>query len=261
EEKVRRLSLAGFWLPVAASVSVLLTAFYLFFSPARSFLQSDSPAPVALVEQKAAKGEKTDVLLSDGSRIRLNADSRLLFPKAFDQERREVTLEGEAYFEVAHDALKPFIVHTSAGSTKVLGTSFNVKAHPGKDTEITLVEGRVNVSSGKSPEVLLSPGQQATIVSGTQRITTRAVDVAQYIAWKNNTLSFNRITLKEALALMEPWYDVTFAMANPALERCIITAQYEDEPIENVLQSLKFLLKVDFKIEKRRITVTGAGCQ
>jgi ferric-dicitrate binding protein FerR (iron transport regulator) len=214
-----------------------------------------------MIEQKAAKGEKTDVLLPDGSRIKLNADSRLSFPKVFDQHSREVTLEGEAYFEVAHDAAKPFVVHTSYGSTKVLGTSFNIKAHPGKDTEITLVEGSVNVSSRQGPEVMLSPGQQARIVSGSQRITTRSVDVAQYIAWKNNTLYFNRVTLKEALAAMEPWYDVRFKVANPALERCILTAQYQDEPIENVLQSLKFLLKVDFKIDQRQITVTGAGCQ
>jgi transmembrane sensor len=249
----------GVWLRAAAVISfVLITSYFLLD---RFGLQDEKTQPlVAKVKSvRASKGQKLDIRLPDGSRIKLNANSKISYPEKFAGDIREVTLDGEAYFDVTHIPSRPFIVHTPYASTQVLGTSFNV-LHAGEATTITLVEGKVNVSLPNGQTALLTPNRQATIGRDAQRIDTQQVDVEKYVGWKNNTLHFNNITVREAFAAMENWYNVDIEVNNPAVMNCIINSKYQNESLENVLNSFRFMLKMDFKINGQQVTVSGKGC-
>ena len=179
-----------FWplLRIAAAISLLLVLSYFIINHAGSEAET-KPAVVAKIEEvSTSKGQKLDIELIDGTRIRLNANSKITYPETFTESIREVTLEGEAYFDVARDATRPFIVRTQFANTQVLGTSFNIHTSA-EAVAVTLVEGKVNVSVPNGPTALLSPNQQAIVSPGAQKIAMHDVDVEKYIGWKNKIIN------------------------------------------------------------------------
>jgi transmembrane sensor len=247
------------WLAVAASVTLLALAGYFFFAQDAATPNVQTTTTVKSLTRTTARGQKTTVELPDGTRVMLNANSKLLYPEAFTGGTREVTLEGEGYFEVTHDPAHPFMVHSANTSTRVLGTAFNVRAAAAGVT-VTLVEGKVDVTAGRGSQVL-KPSQQAVVNAGSTDIATTVVDVNKYIGWKNNTLVFDHITVAEALEQMENWYNVDIAINNPALGKCFVTARYENESLENVLNSFRFMLNIDFRIDGHHVRIAGKGCR
>ena len=244
------------WLKIAATVSFILIASYFLFTGNNTTEQNTLTAKS--VVRTTTRGQKMDVFLPDGTQVRLNSNSHISYPEKFSDDTREVTLDGEAYFKVTHDATKPFIVHTGNTSTTVLGTSFNVHSDQ-KAVTVTLVEGKVDVSTATGVATL-SPNQQAIIKSGSENINTQPVDVGNYTAWTTNSLIFDNIPLSEVFATMENWYNVDIEVNSKALNDCIITARYENESLENVMNSLRFMLKVQYQINDHAVVVSGKGC-
>lgn len=162
------------------------------------------------------RGGEYQLILSDGTRIWMNAESSLHYPITFVGHTREVTLEGEAYFEVAHDKQHPFMVHTSSGAVEVLGTSFNVSAYPGAPGCATLVTGSVAVST-KTSDALLSPGRQALWESD-GRIEIRKVDTSLATSWMTGTYVFQNMPLRDIAAQLSRWYDVDIRFRSASLE-------------------------------------------
>ena len=159
------------------------------------------------------QGHVAQIVLTDGTRVWLNADSRLYFPRSFSRdEPRRVRLEGEAYFEVHHDSHWPFIVDGGSLETKVLGTQFSVRAYAGEKPCVMLVSGRVQVgaSSPKVRPCLLSPGEQTIL--GAQGLQTSAADLETGLAWKDGRFYFEGATLRDILVEIGRWYnyDVVF---------------------------------------------------
>jgi ferric-dicitrate binding protein FerR (iron transport regulator) len=261
-----RMFSATSWYSIAAVFALFVTvSIFLIF---KSENGEQKPDLVAMQMQQAVtvRGQKLKVELLDGTRVILNANSKLEFPEQFNGHLREVYLEGEAYFQVAHDADHPFIVHTSAASTTVLGTSFNVKLTEGQGTQVTLVDGKVDVATlpGKSrpaQHIILMPNQQAVITNGNDRIDVRNVDVSAFVDWKDNILRFDNLRLDEAVALIEDWYNVDITLKDPALANCTINATYRRETLKNVLASLGYMLKVTYHQDGKNITLQGRGCK
>ena len=155
------------------------------------------------------RGGMYSLELEDGTRVWLNADSRLEYPAVFPSGRREVSLSGEAYFAVARDTSAPFTVRTTRGDVRVLGTEFNVKCYADEGVmEATLVEGQVGLSEERAGSVVLEPGEQALVGEGVQGIAVREVNVQHYIGWKENRLSFQGETLEEIMQVLARWYDI-----------------------------------------------------
>lgn len=260
KQKMTAKPVFGIWLRAAAVISFFLVASYFLYS---GFIQPEGKVTqqlsAKLKEVHVLRGQKLDIKLSDGSRIRLNANSKLSYPEKFAGEIRKVYLEGEAYFEVAHVASRPFIVQTSHASTQVLGTSFNVLSGH-EATEVTLVEGKVNVSTPDGQTAMLTPNLQAKIVRGYERIDTKEVDVDKVIGWKDNTLRFDNISIKDAFNIIENWYDVTIEVKDKSLLNCMITSKYQNESLENVLNSFRFILGIEFTINGQNVLVSGKGC-
>jgi ferric-dicitrate binding protein FerR (iron transport regulator) len=253
------------WYSVAAVFALFITVFY--FLVYKRQHEETSPARMAVREQQAttARGQKLKVELVDGSQVILNANSKLTFPEHFSGNTREVYLEGEAYFQVAHDAAHPFIVHTRVANTTVLGTSFNVMSTAAGETEITLVEGKVDVTSqgptaANGVHQILLPNQQAIVTEGSETIQMRNVDVTAYVDWIDNVLHFDNVTLAEAALKLEAWYNVDITFENPALAKCTINATYTKETLNNILNSLEYMLKIGYRKEGNTIVLTGKGC-
>jgi len=146
--------------------------------------------------------------LPDGTIVWLNAQSSVKFPSAFTTAKREVVITGEAYFEVAKDADHPFVVHVNDAAIEVLGTHFNVMAYSNETAlETTLLEGSVKFTTGTNA-VLLKPGQQSQLSSGSNIKVNNNVDIEQVVAWKNGIQSFNNADIKAIMRQVERWYDV-----------------------------------------------------
>ena len=145
--------------------------------------------------------------LSDGSQVWLNAGSSVTYPVAFIGNERKVSITGEAYFEVAHDIAKPFIVSKGDLQVQVLGTRFNINAYDDEsDTRVTLLQGSVKVKQGKK-EGMLQPGQQAQITSAIK--ITGDIDVEQVMAWKNGLFMFDRAGIQDVMRQLARGYDWT----------------------------------------------------
>ncbi|PSL25956.1 FecR family protein [Chitinophaga ginsengisoli] len=154
------------------------------------------------------KGGQYQVVLPDGTKVWLNAASRLKYPVAFTGSERLVELEGEAYFETVKDAHQPFKVKAGEFEVQVLGTSFDIMAYKDeKNTHTTLISGAVKVASGKESR-LLRPGQQA-VVNANADIGVNAVNTDEVIAWKNGYFSFKDADISAVMRQLERWYDVT----------------------------------------------------
>lgn len=154
------------------------------------------------------KGGQYKLVLSDGTKVWLDATSSLHYPTAFAGQRREVTLVGQAYFEVAHHS-QPFIVHTGSVDVQDLGTAFNVNAYPeGKAIKATLIEGSIRVASGTRQETLV-PGEQARVMSDGSLRIAKDVSTSSAIGWKEGLFVFDHTSLEEGMRQIARWYDVS----------------------------------------------------
>lgn len=203
-------------------------------------------------EKKTVMGEKSIVTLLDGTRITLNADSKLKYPVGFGDESREVSLEGEAYFEVTHDANKPFVVHAGNISTTDLGTKFNVNAFPNEETIIvSLEEGKVEVSTNKSgtkkEEVILSPTQQLVYDKEKETSKIEAFDSQKAIGWKDNILVFDNEPLSKVLIPLERYFGVKFEIANQSLADRTIKANFRNESFWTVVKVVEKATGLTYK--------------
>lgn len=163
---------------------------------------------------KVPYGGEYQLVLSDGSKVWLNAGSELNYPVNFVGANRQVTLTGEAYFEVSPDKEKPFIVNTEHAKIKVYGTAFNVMSYAeDKEQQITLVEGSIGVEA-KGNQTLLRPGQQARLDRHNASIAVGDVDVSLYNSWTVGVLKFKNMPLRDLASRLSRWYNVDFYFAN-----------------------------------------------
>lgn len=213
----------------------------------------------------AASGENTLIVpvggiyavnLSDGTKVWLNSKSSLKYPVEFSGNKRAVTLEGEAYFEVSKNLHSPFTVKTKSGNITVLGTHFNVSSYKEDDVfTTTLAEGKVKVSDFASEEkesIVLNPGQQSRVnIKNDSSVTVAAVDPTVYTAWKDGKFYFENENLKSILAKMSRWYNFTAKFENKSLEQIRFTGiALKEEPIDRLLDIISKVSNVKYKITK-----------
>ena len=231
----------------------------------------------------ARNGERKSVRLPDGSQVIINSGSTLSLSEDFDVTDREVTLEGEVYFDIRSNEKKPFIIHTKASEVKVLGTAFNVRAYPSEETEVaSLVRGaiqvRIKTDTGFSGEYLLKPMQKMIINKTSEvgkdktvqaekktRILPARIDSIQVnkifdevveTAWTKNKLVFDNETLLEAAARMQQWYGIEIRIENDSLKNLLYTASFEGETLEKVLEAIQFSIPmVKYKMENNGLYI------
>ncbi|WP_291909038.1 FecR domain-containing protein [Chitinophaga sp. CB10] len=205
-------------------------------------------------------GGQFKVTLPDGTRVWMNAGSTLHYPTAFPSGDRTVSLSGEAYFEVAPDANKPFFVSVrdTAGmpmTISVLGTHFNVNAYPDEaQHKVTLLEGSVKVNCSNS-DALLVPGKVAIVNKTTGRIRTKTTDTEAAIAWKNGNFFFDNESLESIMRQISRWYNVDIRYQADVSGKALAGSLPRSKDVTEVLSMLELTKTVHFKIEGRRIIV------
>jgi len=203
------------------------------------------------------KGGEYQLNLPDGTKIWLNAGSTLKYPTSFEHAKeRKVTLNGEAYFEVAHNKDLPFRVVTDKQLVEVLGTHFNINAYGSEpNTETTLLEGSVKVAQNESgKEMLLKPGQQSLVGKD---FTVAAVDTESVVDWKNGDFNFKDEDLKASMRKIARWYDVEIIYDDSAPDDLQLGGWVSrSKNISTVLKVIESTGKVHFKVQGRRVTVT-----
>ena len=200
-------------------------------------------------------GEKSTITLSDGSKVILNADSKLKYPEQFNNSIREVYLEGEAYFEAHHNIGKPFIVHSKNLSTTVLGTKFNISAYSeNKIIAVSLLEGKVKVSrseKGKTDDIgILKPKEKLLYNEENNSSSLGVFDSLETVGWKDNIYKFENEPLGEVLSRLERAFDVKFKLDDRSVLKQKITIKFEKKSLQTVVDVVKSLTGLDYKIVK-----------
>lgn len=257
-DRERRSGNRFFTLRYAAVWLTLLAGFGAWCVINRTEQTKISTTAATLFRRVNSNGQRVQIRLSDSSIVYLGGGSKLLYPSRFTGNTREITLEGEAFFEVAKNPKKPFIIRTGAIRTVVVGTSFRIDAFKNKPFLIEVATGKVRIAEEKQKQTaqlaILTPGQ-SLMWKDHQAILSRvnADDVAE---WKNGRLVFNGATLREIAGVLERWYDVgiIFKRQLKAEQHLTITLT-ANIPLSEILQVLSGAGKFHYKIDGRQIII------
>lgn len=202
------------------------------------------------------RGQSFEVILCDGSKIWLNANSRLIYPTAFVEEERIVYLEGEAYFKVAPNKQKPFVVKTQTIQTRVLGTEFNIRSYTPEDSHVALINGKVEVSNTQGGAfIAIHPGEDAHLQPDGNFILTE-VNLDSYIYWKDGYFYFDDITLKEIMQSLGRWYNVNIEFRNKeAMDYKMHFVADRRQELEYTIQLLNRMKKVTVTQRDNTLTI------
>lgn len=275
--ELRPHSLGFSWnalLKVAASIAIISSVAASVF-----FLVTFQPTEkVELITKATEQGQRAIIQLSDGTIVTLNAESSISYPIRFSGESREVKLIGEAFFDVVKDENRPFSVEAAGLVTRVLGTSFNIKAYDDEETvDVTVATGKVKIvpkealvpsfsgsqSNMEKGAKILMPNQQASFNPVNRTITVKEVKISPYLAWTSNTLHFDMVPFTEVVNTLQQWYDIEVELKNPeAGTECLVRAKYEKESLETVLNGLQLLVDFEYKfINHQKIIITMKKCK
>jgi ferric-dicitrate binding protein FerR (iron transport regulator) len=276
------------WTILAAAAAIALVIFV--WPPS----ENDNKGTTEKTEAVAASnnqvstrpGSRSKIVLPDGTQVWLNADSKLTYANDFGKSSRDVTLSGEAYFDVVSNKKVPFFIHTSKIKVKVTGTTFNVRAYPNETkSETSLIHGRVEVTVNNQPDktYYLKPSEKLVVNNLQVPALTGAVampakskslaiaaqapvlkklmydEIDQLVvetAWVNNKLAFNDESFREVANKMERWYGIKVIFLQPVLEHIRFTGRFEDESIREALVAMQLTAKFSFSIADDTVIIS-----
>ncbi len=272
-------------LKISAAVVSIAAVVFLLFNP--SNIQTSKESATKTSEITTKNGSKTNLVLPDGTKVWLNAGSKLTYNNdIFGIELREVNLIGEAFFDVTKNPDKPFVIHTQKMDIKVLGTAFNVRCYPNeRKTETSLLRGRIEVTLKDRPKekIYLSPNEKLTLLNGNivselstlnkkvkhrpelieptvtiGHITHKLTDSTIIIetSWIENKLEFRSESFEDVASKMEKWYGVKIDIQDERLKQEHLTGSFETETVDQALTALQYTTKFNFTINKNAITIT-----
>lgn len=253
QAKTRRLSLDNNLMlsRIAAGILVLIIPTVLYFL----FFMSSGEKLLY------AENQLLESTLPDGTEVVLNKGSVLQFPKNFKGNERKVVLEGEAFFDVVRNEEKAFVIDADQMKVRVLGTSFYINTKGNDNTmEVVLLSGSVKLSYDQN-NMLLEPGEKAIVNKGSGEINKQQNNNPNLLAWKTKVLRFNNTPLSELIAVLEKVYNKDIVVLNPDLLKCRITATFEGETFESVLQVVKSTLDITIRPNGNMIEFSGEGCE
>jgi transmembrane sensor len=282
-QRARRIKLLKRLSVAAAFTGICFSLGYLYFKQNNQQLATNSSNNEVVVK----RGNRSRLLLPDGTQIWLNGDSKLIYNQEFNGTTREVELEGEAYFDVTKDKSRPFIIHTKAMDIKVLGTAFNVKAYAGdKTTEASLIHGSIEASFKDRPneKIILKPNEKIvfanngrlavaqkpvaanknTIAPNPPIITVTKItyeanrkdSLLAETSWTKNTLVFHSEAFEDLALRLERWYNVKIIFEDEAIKQLKLTGTFEKESIQEVIGYLSSTARFTYKINKDEIKIS-----
>ena len=220
----------------------------------------------ALTEVVTAKGERLELILNDGTRVWLNADSKLQYPNVFSDGERDISLIGEAYFDVAKDSLKPFTVQAEGVVVTVLGTSFNVKAYSeDENVAVTVATGRVSVSVKNASDhglgrMVLTPGEEAHYIKRDAVVKKGVPTSVAWTAWKEQKIVFEQTSMADVVLILERWYNIEVHIEDEMIHDCHLTAEFSNENLQDVMKVIEMTMNVQISRTGSLYVMSGEGC-
>jgi transmembrane sensor len=248
------------WLHSLAKVSryaaVFVLAFLLGIGTYIIFEGSDTKYSENYTEINVPYGERSQLTLYDGTKVWLNSGTTLKFPLIFNSDKRKVFVKGEAFFDVAKDRKKPFVVNAGSLNIEVLGTRFNVCAYP-DDSEAyaTLEEGEIVASTSAGGKVQLKPGEQAVFHSDSKKITLHKVNTELYTSWTENRLKLENAAFSDVIKKMERWYDVKITVDDEGSFTKRYNMTIKTESLREMLHLLSFTTPMKYEIKEDRVFI------
>lgn len=260
-----RLILNSIWFKIAA-VSLLIIGLSSLWNAFH--VRNITTGNIAYNEIIVPLGEKAQIVLSDGSHLWINSASKVRYSLNFGENSREVTLEGEAFFDVAKKSGKTFVVNTRDAKINVMGTAFNVKCYPGdKKTQTTVVRGLVKVEDifGDREAIIVKPNEMATLreksmpditASQIPSITVNRVDPESVVSWKDQLLVFAGEPFEDLAVKMERWFNVNIKIDDEELKSERYNGKFvHNETVYQVLEAIKITTPIIYKVEKDTIII------
>jgi transmembrane sensor len=238
-------------LKIAAAITVLIVGMY-------------SSYHFAYLRDKTLVAElKPDgIELIDGSKVTVNTGSSITYPSRFSGKERRVVLKGEAFFEVAANPEKAFVVEVQGIEVRVLGTSFNIKSIPGNEAvEVSVITGRVSIVAANMPELILTAGETGIYRKAEDNLIKEEAINPNTISWKTRQMVFENTGLTEVFAVIESTYGVQVKIRDVKLGNCKLTASFIDKPVDDVLNIISETFNLRYVRSEGAIWATGEGCE
>lgn len=236
-------SLRMTWLKYAAAILLLVG-----ISGTAGYFLSNSESTSAYTEIYVPKGERSTVVLPDGSTVQLNSDSHLKFKSSFSAKKRDVTLEGEGFFKVVHDENRPFVVETPAMQVQVLGTEFNVCSYPTDSIATAFLQtGKVKISSNKSDEVFLTPNEVFTYNKITHESAKAKIQDQRFVDWTKGILTIKEETIGELSKKLERRFNIQIRFGDNEVKEHMYTGSIKDEDLNTLLEALTFASSIHYE--------------
>lgn len=255
ETKVRSIALQGYatnWLRIAAALLLLIASGLVvnYFVSKNQDVQFQTAA------------NTLDVSLPDGSKVTLNKNSSLTYTPSFGETSRQVTLRGEAFFDIERNPLKPFVISVNGTEVEVLGTSFNVRAYNELATvEVVVASGVVKFKAPeKQQEVTLRAGEKGIYSSVTKQIKSNANDDINFLSWSTQKIIFEETDLRSVIKTLNNTYQSNIVIATEIPPSCVVTVSFDHQTLDAVLHVLKTTLNLTYRTNGNRIEIVSAGC-
>jgi len=268
KERIRRFSIlrkrqryVSVFLKVAALLIVAFTSVFLTLQYAPG--ADETNFELVLNEISTGAGEKANIQLGDGTEVALSAETELSFPESFSQNKREVTLKGQAFFDVIPDESRPFIIHTQSGLISVLGTSFDVRSYEeDREVDVMVTEGVVEISHSGIPQntLIINKGYKGSISLSDKSLSVEWVENhEQYTGWLDGRLIFKKQPLGGVFRQIERWYDVEITVEGG--DRDILKKQFsanlKTRSVEEVMDVIEVAMDLSYSIKEDQITVNS----
>ena len=249
------------YIGIAASIVVVFMVVFVLYHLGPEGSAGDL-STAEMVNKSNPAGQKSKIFLPDGSTAWLNAESHIQYLRDFTDSSRDVYLDGEAYFNVAHDAARPFRVHAGGMEVTALGTIFNVRSFDDDhQTLVSLIQGKVGVQARNFYEVI-NPGEGISLDheanSRAGSISKVKVDVAREVAWKDGVLIFDGQRIGAIVRTLEQWYGVDIDVQGSPDQNAKYYGKFKNENLENVLTGMQYGKPFKFEIKGRKVKITFA---
>jgi transmembrane sensor len=241
---------------VAAVIAVIITSSLLVIKHETDLEEHYAEQIEEPIFFQTGHDQHREITLADGTMIRLNGNSELMVSGNYMQDTREITLAGEAYFDVAHDPDRKFIIHANQSAIEVLGTAFNVRSYSGdNNVQVAVIDGTVSFRniSNENAQVLLNKGDFAYMDVNKTAISVDNVAVENYLSWKSGRLVFQDLSLNQVCNQLGRLYNVVCEYENENIKQYHVTARFSDESLEKALEVLALTLKIGYEKEGNKV--------
>lgn len=253
------------WFTMAASVGlvIMVSMWWILFHKESKVEQQKPSLALELVTKTTPYGQKLKLMLADGTHVHLNAGSKLVFPRRFDDGVRSVYLEGEAFFDVSRDENWPFEVKTHHATTQVLGTSFVVRDLPDqKNTKVGVLTGKVKVTEKAGREdaagegsFLLLPMEGVAYSAEEGALSKFKFEYDEMFAWKDNVIHFKMASFNEVTGVLTRWFGKEFEVRKGFTSKKDFTGKFDNQSLDHILEGLSFTFGFHYRIEDKKVII------